>query len=260
MSGAHACLNDTALRASFDADGYVSIAEFLDRQELNDVLSIVEHVIVSVVPTMPAADVYFEDVRDPSSLKQLQRLHEHDGFLRTLLRRGPFAQLARTLLGEEPVPQNLQYFDKAPGANSPTPAHQDGAYFLIEPMNAITIWLALEDVGHEQGCVRYVRGSHRKGLRPHRPSEVLGFSRQLESPEPTSEAREVDFPCSAGHVIAHHALTVHRANGNESLDRHRRALGFIYYGASCEIDEVATELYQSRLAARLQAADRLGPN
>ena len=257
MSGAHASLDPGSLRRAFEADGFVSVPGFLDARELAAVRADLARVVREVVPTMPPGEVYYEDPGDPSTLKQLQRLHVHDAALGRLVDTGPFARLAALLLGEAPAAQNVQFFDKAPGANRPTPAHQDGAYFPLEPMNAVTLWLALEDVGPEQGCVHYVCGSHRGGLRTHRRSLVLGFSKELAEPRPDDALREVGFPCAAGHVLAHHALTVHRADGNRSPARHRRALGFIYYGATCTVDEATHARYQAALELELTAAGRL---
>ena len=45
---------------------------------------------------------------------------------------------------------NLQYFNKSPGANKPTPPHQDGYYFMITPCEAVTMWLALDEVDDEE--------------------------------------------------------------------------------------------------------------
>ena len=156
---------------------------------------------VTSFPACPGKRCTSRTLRDPGSLKQLQRLQVHDQRLGEYLISGPFARLAEILLGEPPDPQNLQYFNKAPGVNRATPAHQDGAYFPIEPMNAVTIWLALEDIGPAQGCLRYLRGSHRDGLRPHRRSCTLGFSRELIGDASKNVEREVAFPCAAGHVM-----------------------------------------------------------
>ena len=57
------------------------------------------------------------------------------------------------------------------------PPHQDGYYFNLDSDKAVTGWLALEDVDDENGCIHYVKGSHKKEeYRPHGKSEILGFS------------------------------------------------------------------------------------
>ena len=118
-----ALLDPPHLQRAFRADGFVSIADFLDAEQVATVRAAVDRVLREVVPTMPAEQVYREDPADPSTLKQLQRLHEHDPALRRWILDGPVAELAAILLDDEPAAQNLQYFDKAPGHNRPTPSH-----------------------------------------------------------------------------------------------------------------------------------------
>lgn len=50
---------------------------------------------------------------------------------------------------------------KPPRIGKGTPPHQDGYYFMLEPNEAVTMWMALEDVNEENGCVRYVKESHK---------------------------------------------------------------------------------------------------
>ena len=94
--------------------------------------------------------------------------------------------------GEPVVPQGAEYFNKPAKIGKPTPAHQDGYYFKLKPNHAVTLWLALESVDAENGCVRYVQGSHRHGLRAHGRSGVLGFSQgMLDFPQPDGPIRDV---------------------------------------------------------------------
>src|SRR5690606_9983238 len=97
----------------------------------------------------------------------------------------------------------------------------------------LTMWLALDHVDQENGCVSYVKGSHLRGLREHASSGVLGFSQQMtDFGRPEDLENEVAMPARPGDLLVHHALTIHRADGNRSTDRKRRSMGFIYYAAS----------------------------
>ena len=49
-----------------------------------------------------------------------------------------------------------------------------------EPNHALTLWLALDRVDEENGCVRDLPGSHAQGMRPHRSSGILGFSQGID--------------------------------------------------------------------------------
>lgn len=171
---------------------------------------------------------------------------------------GRCKDFAAIALGEPVRCKSVQYFNKPPGIGLPTPPHQDGYYFKLQPNLALTMWLALEDVDHENGCVSYVQGSHRLGLRAHGKSGVLGFSQGiLDFGIPHDFANTITCPATAGDLLAHHSLTIHSATGNKSKTRTRRALGFVYFAERCEIDTAAHKAYQEQLHAELRAAGKI---
>ena len=163
----------------FRLDGYLALPGFLDEQEIAELREHVFRFIATVVPTMRGEEVYYGDKDDPTALKQLQQMFQFDSYFDYLMMDSRFTELASTLLAHDVRGINLQYFNKPPGIGRATPAHQDGHYFMIEPSEAVTMWLALEDVDEENGCIRYVRGSHLRGLRPHGRTNTLGFSQGL---------------------------------------------------------------------------------
>jgi len=242
------------MHAGFQADGFVHLRGWLVGDELAELHRELSRFLAEVVPSMPQAQVYCDDPTDPASLKQVQRMGEHDRWFAALQER--HRPLAEELLGEPVRARNLQYLDKPAGTNLPTPLHQDGAYFALEPNHAVTLWLALDDVDEGSGCVRYLRGSHRGGLVPHAPSGVLGFSRGA-TVEPGGE--EAACPCQAGDLLAHHSLTLHRADANRAAPR-RRALGLIFDAAAARLDAGREAAYQAALDGALAAQGRLqGP-
>jgi phytanoyl-CoA hydroxylase len=250
--------NADTLANKFAEQGYVSLPGFLAPEEVAEANDHQRRVIDELVPSLPSDIVYYEDKSEPSTLKQIQKLFEHDQYFHRLMFGSRFERLAEILLGESVVGKNMQYFNKPPEIGQPTPPHQDGYFFMLKPNHAITMWLALEDVGEPQGCVRYVSGSHKHGMRAHGRSGVLGFSQHiLDFPTPNDRDNEIAFPCKAGHLIAHHSLTIHRADGNSTKDKSRQALGFIYYGSSAREDERAHTEYQLRLANELAAAEKI---
>tara|TARA_R110002049_G_scaffold93815_12_gene231611 strand:+ start:1168 stop:1539 length:372 start_codon:yes stop_codon:yes gene_type:complete len=89
-----------------------------------------------------------------------------------------FQKLAAILLEDNVVGKNTQYFNKPPKIRKPPP-HQDGYYFMLSPNEAVTMWMALEPVNQENSCVKYVKGSHKYGLRSHGRTGTLGFSQGI---------------------------------------------------------------------------------
>lgn len=242
------------MHAAFRSDGFVHLRAWLVGDELAELHRELARFLEQVLPGLPAAQVYREDPADPASLKQVQRMGEHDPWFAALQER--HRPLAEELLGEPARPRNLQYFDKPARTSLPTPPHQDGAYFALEPNHAVTLWLALDDADEASGCMRYLRGSHREGLLPHGASGVLGFSRGATV---APEGDEVACPCRAGDLLAHHSLTLHRADANRTAP-HRRALGLIFDAAAARVDSEGEAAYQAALDGALEAQGRLqGP-
>jgi phytanoyl-CoA hydroxylase len=238
------------LRAAFENDGFVAVPGFLADAPLAECLANLDRYIADRLPSLPREHAFYENRGDPASLKQLQQMHRHDAWFRDLIHGAPM-RLAETLLGTPVTAQNLQYFNKPPRIGNPTPPHQDGYYFKLEPPEALTMWLALEPVDEETGCVRYVRGSHRNGMRTHGLTGTLGFSQGMtDFGRGDDLANEVAMPAGPGDLLAHHAMTIHRADGNRSATRTRRALGFIYYSVEAHEDEEAKAAYQAAVAAQ----------
>lgn len=231
--------------------------QFLSEAEVGELRENIARFIKIVVPTMPREEVFYEDKDNPTTLKQLQRMFEYDGYFHDLMFGSRFERLAAKLLEHEVRGINMQYFNKPPGIGQPTPPHQDGYYFMLEPNEALTMWLALDDVDEENGCVRYVRGSHLQGLRPHGRTKTLGFSQGLlDFGTDQDKQSEVAFPASPGDLLVHHALTIHRADGNTSSHRSRQAVGFIYYSTAAKESE-EKQKYCAELVQQLKAEGKV---
>ena len=138
-------------------DGFVVFPNFLERTEVTEILVNIERFIAEVIPSLPRDQVFYEDLASKDSLKQIQKMQTHDSYFKNLFN-NKFKRLAEVLLEGPVVGQNMQYFNKPTKIGKPTPPHQDGYYFILTPCEALTMWLALDEVDEENGCVRYVRG------------------------------------------------------------------------------------------------------
>lgn len=235
-----------AIKKDYDREGYIFIKSFLTSDEVDDINRELKTFIQDEVPSMPANFVFYEDKSDESTLKQLQDIQHYSSYFEKILKGSQFEKVASALLEDKVIGKNLEYFNKPPRIGKPTPPHQDAYYFMLNPPVAITMWLALEDADEENGCVRYIKGSHLTGMRTHGRTKTLGFSQGIIDYGEADFARETAFPAQAGDLLIHHAMTIHRADGNES-SRSRRALGFIYFGESAREDLEAKKAYQQRL-------------
>jgi len=230
------------LRGTLDRDGFVVIPGFLSGSELSQLNDNLDRYVREVVPTLPDADAFFEDKSQPETLKQLQRMG-CDAYFEAYRNHPRWVQAAEQILGEAALAEQPEWFNKPPGTRHVTPPHQDNYYFCLKPAQVITIWLALDQVDAENGCLRYVAGSHREGYRPHTRSQILGFSQGISDYGPSDFSREVAVPLQPGDAVAHHGMTIHRADANMSAVRHRCSFAMVFRGVSCERDNEAFERY-----------------
>lgn len=240
------------LKQTFDRDGFVIVRQFLSADDFNELTENLDRYIRDVVPTLPDGDAFYHDKSRPETLKQLQHMGS-DSYFRDYIQHPRWNTLAETLLGEPVVVQQPEWFNKPTGTDHATPPHQDNYYFNLSPPNVVTIWLALETVDRENGCLRYVPGSHLHGLRPHGATKVLGFSQGISDYGPHDQAQEVVVQLDAGDAVVHHGETIHRADANRSSNRTRRAFAMVIRGESCRRNEQQYEQYLKTLKNQHEA-------
>lgn len=244
------------LRTTFKQDGFVAIPGFLNEAEVSELERELTRFIQRKVPNLSNEITFYDDRDDPASLKQIQKLFEYDEYFHRMMFDSRCERLAEQLLGESVRGANLQYFNKPPGTNLATPPHQDGFYFMLEPNEAVTMWLAVDATDEENGCVRYIPGSHLAGLRRHQSTGTLGFSQGLAEFTSNDVQNEVAISASPGTLLVHHALTIHRADANRSNSRQRRALGFIYY-SNATVESPEKERRQQQLLQELSKRGKI---
>lgn len=242
------------LRSDFERDGFVVIRNFLPQPEFQTLVANVDRYVREVVPTLGDRDAFYDDRSKPETLKQLARM-EQDAFFAEYLRHPLWVSTAAALLGEDVRTHGSEWFNKPPSTNHITPPHQDNYYFCLKPPQVLTMWLALDAVDEENGCLRYVPGSHRLGVRPHSRTQTLGFSQGISDYTEADIAREVALHAQPNDVLIHHGNTIHRANANRSSIRHRRSFALVLQGLSAERDQAAFDRY---LAAAKSQHQELG--
>lgn len=97
--------------------------------------------------------------------------------------------------------------------------HQDLGYWqCLDNDKAITAWVALEDVGVENGCMEVVPGSHTWGLLGEDHFYQKDIEQQIKNIESKTGQEFKTAPCilPAGCVSFHHCITIHGSRPNLS--------------------------------------------
>jgi ectoine hydroxylase-related dioxygenase (phytanoyl-CoA dioxygenase family) len=103
--------------------------------------------------------------------------------------------------------------------------HQDYSYWTrTEPLAHLTAWIALDDSREDNGCLRYIPGSHRWPLlpMPALAGDMESLRKLLTSEQIAQFDKQVLVDVKAGECSFHHPLLVHGSKDNRS-PRSRRA-------------------------------------
>ena len=132
--------------------------------------------------------------------------------------------ISRFILGPDANFLHDHMILKPAGYGAVTPWHQDQAYH--DPAyryTSINFWMPIEDATPENGCMHYVRGSHRSAIvMPHRhlieedtQTAMVAFGQEYWN------ANGEAVPCPAGSVTLHHSYTLHYAGPNRTAQPRR---------------------------------------
>jgi len=152
------------------------------------------------------------------TVRKILHLEKHDTVFRSHAFHADLLDIVCELIGTPFSLYETQAFLKPPSFGSPKPPHQDNAYFMVKPADAvITCWGAVDDATIENGCMQYYPGSHKAGMIEHKWIE--GTPHQV--PVGYDMSKPVPVPIKAGGIIFHHGLALHMSLENRSQNWRR---------------------------------------
>ena len=192
-----------------------------------------------------------------------------DGFM-AICTRPEILDAVEDVIGPDIVLWASRVFCKPTHTGFEIPWHQDGnAGWPIRPLASVAVWIAVDDVTPENGCMRYIPGSHKLGEVPH------GFSRRNDlavsiyaEPDHVDASRARDHVLDSGQFSIHHMFMIHSSPPNRS-DRRRAGFGIRYMPATSHYDrslvlDSASNQYDFDLVSRpiylVRGEDKCGKN
>ena len=173
--------------------------------------------------------------------------------------------LARELVGEDVYllkgRLNIKWGDAAPDRRGGWDPHQDRAAWAREGLPgaaAVTVAIAVDDAGLEDGTLEVVPGSHRGGILEHTAVEAgYGLRESLVGPLIDAHGRRA-LEMAAGDMVVFSGDLVHMSRPN--LGSRRRGLLFLTYNAlgNCPPPGVGPSRYHASEAIRARDDAVLG--
>ncbi|KAG7349690.1 mitomycin antibiotics/polyketide fumonisin biosynthesis protein [Nitzschia inconspicua] len=173
---------------------------------------------------------------------QIINIHKADSLFRKLETNGSLAKIVAQLAGWDAGARLAQdqVWAKPPGA-PPLVFHRDSPYFMFEPSDVVTVWIALDDMDPDVGPLEYVIGSHIWGDGRVGSAQQFFHSnvKSLLKSAAEREGLEVDeleivsmAGLKAGGLSIHHGKIWHGSGKNSSTTRPRRGLGLHFVPAN----------------------------
>lgn len=222
------------LIADYERDGFIRIRKFLNAADLAQLKTEIDRYSCRVLPGLPEADRVME--ADGKSVRNLWRMEKHDRFFDELSKRDGIVSTIGPLVHGKPVLVGAETFNKPAKIGSAVPAHQDNAYFCQMPPDVLTVWIAVDAVTLENGPIYYVKGTHKLGMLPHKPSGVTGNSMGLAEMPQVNESDKFCGTLDPGDALIHHCQIIHYSAPNKS-DHPRCGFLLVYRGEHTQFDQ-----------------------
>lgn len=143
--------------------------------------------------------------------------------------------IAQQFVGPDIALFASHYIVKAPRTGRPVLWHQDGAYWPLDPMEVVTLWLACGPATRENGCMKVLPGTQHLSLQEMRDNEDVDSVLHSEiDPQLVDESRVVFLELEPGDVSIHHPNVIHGSAPNHS-DQWRYGLTIRYIPTSTRI-------------------------
>ena len=150
-----------------------------------------------------------------------------------LVRHPRLIEAVSQLIGPDLLVWGSGLFIKEPSSRSFVSWHQDLNYWGLDGANEVTAWVALTPATTENGCMRFVPGSHEKNLVPHVDLFAKDnlLTRGQEIAVKVDESSAVDVVLKAGEASFHHGHMFH-ASGPNGTPKRRVGAAIRYVAAS----------------------------
>ena len=135
----------------------------------------------------------------------------------------PVLDLVESLIGPDIALWSSHFICKPPGVGKRVPWHEDSAYWgtVLDPMEVVTVWLAVDSSTPANGCMRVIPRTHHHGYSEYEPvanPDKQVFHIEIKAGQ-VDESRAVDMVLAPNQCSIHHAKTIHGSNANTGTQR-----------------------------------------
>lgn len=217
--------------AAYQRDGYVIPVLRLTETRMAELADAVDYVR-KVNPHVPPESLMSCHIVD----NKAENRRGHQAFLDLALDPA-LLDLVEQVIGPDIILWGCHLFCKPGETGREVPWHQDGHYWPFDPLATCTVWLAIDTVDGENGCMRVIPGSHteRTLYRHHGDKSPKLALYEVLDDDQFDESQAVNIELDAGQFSLHDIFLVHGSAANRS-GRRRAGLAIRYMPSTSLFD------------------------
>lgn len=241
MSHQNPTLKD--LKAFYDREGYAIFRNVLDIDLIAETAAHIDWLQKKNPDLRPENLDYF--------------LMTKDAFWVRLISDDRLLNIAQEFVGKNIALFASHYIAKPPKHGKAVTWHQDGSFWALEPMNVVTLWLAIDRSDVDNGCMNVIPQSQnmtlidRDAMEDQSADEESLFGTGIRA-EDIDESKAVNLVLQPGDVSVHHPNIIHGSLANHS-ERWRRGLTIRYIPTTTKI--LKEQPYPSAFLLRGEAVE-----
>jgi phytanoyl-CoA hydroxylase len=224
--------------------GYALFGQVLSDQELTEARAHVDYLMAN----LPEGEWP----------ERMNSIHVHDEFMYKLCTTPKLLDAVEKFIGPNIVLFSSHLLVKAEKEGHLVPWHQDGIFWPMEPMEILTVWLALDNASCDNGCMKFIPGTHTKGPIDHEDKDTEVSVLHLGLPDGiVDESKSVDCALQMGEFSLHDPYLIHGSNPNRS---HQRRAGYTMRMMPASTKLHRTGYYENHKMYLVRGEDRAGNN
>lgn len=238
-------------KEKYDKQGWILVESVLDHKEIDLVLTELKQFIEKNKDKFESREINYVN-KEEGIVNSIHCLRKYDnGFFKNFQDNPALSEFIGYLLNETAECRGGEAFLKPAQKGLASPMHQDDFYWCVQGHNALTCWIALDDVSEENGGVSYYDESHKLGLLAHEPSFAPGSSQMVRKDLLPPPNKVIVPRMKRGDMLVHHALTIHGSSANTS-GKSRRGMTVQYKAKNSSYDLDRKKAYEISLSEQIK--------
>lgn len=241
----------------YDINGWVLVRNIFTKKQVETINNKIDNFLKKSLKKYSGKNINFTDVKIGKKIDEINSFHRlaDSKYIKQKSKNRKIRSVTKKLLCSKEKFIASELFAKPAKKGLPSPIHQDNFYWCIKGGNALTVWVALDDVNSKNGGLQYYNSSQKLGVVKHEPSYAKGSSQKVSNLKKYKKFKKVCPSLKAGDALFHHSEVIHGSAANKSGKR-RRGLTFQFKDYYAKYDTRLKNKYLKSLSQQIKLRNK----